>query len=72
VRPAPGGKTRLVIRGQGNFELPDLGPANFFYWRLFFEPVHFLMERKMMLNIRRLAEQASQEKVRQAPEQRAA
>jgi len=50
--------TRLIIRGRGNFAQPDLGNAvlNFIYWRLIFEPAHFVMERKMMLNLKELAE----------------
>ena len=50
--------TRLIIRGRGNFAQPDLGNAflNFVYWRLIFEPAHFIMERKMMLTLKELAE----------------
>jgi hypothetical protein len=50
-------KTRLIIRGQGNYN-PDLGNTflNFLLWRVLFEPVHFIMERKMMLGIKRRAE----------------
>jgi hypothetical protein len=49
--------TRLLVRGRGRFELPDLGqPLNFLYWRLVFEPAHFLMERRMLKGIKERAE----------------
>lgn len=52
--------TRLIVRGRGRFENPDLGPVlNFLYWRLVFEPAHFVMERKMMLGVKKRAERAS-------------
>jgi len=51
--------TRLPVRGRGRFELPDLGrPLNFLYWRLVFEPAHFLMERRMLQGIKERAEGA--------------
>lgn len=69
LRPLDGGqRTRLIVRNRGYFENPsptggdpvpwDLGPAgNALYWRGIFEPTHFIMERKMMLGIKRLAEE---------------
>lgn len=50
--------TRLIARGWGD-AIPDLhNPLlHFLYWRVFFEPVHFLMERKMLLGIRHRAEE---------------
>jgi hypothetical protein len=68
LRPLDGGRrTRLVIRNRGFYENPDpktgepvkfdFGPVgNLLYWRGIFEPAHFIMERKMMLGIKRLAE----------------
>jgi hypothetical protein len=74
LRPIDGGeRTRLLIRNRGYFENPnpstgepikfDLGPVgNLVYWRGVFEPAHFLMERKMMLNIKALAERTAKER----------
>jgi hypothetical protein len=45
--------TRLIVRGRGNWQ-PGL-LKSFFYFGVF-EPAHFIMERKMMLEIKRLAE----------------
>lgn len=58
LRPLDGGRTRLIVRGAGWFEMPDLKlpPLNFLYWRCFYEPGHFVMERKMMLGIKERAE----------------
>jgi len=52
--------TRLVVRGRGKFDQPDLQhPAlNFLYWRGFFEPAHFVMERRMLIGIQERAEAA--------------
>jgi hypothetical protein len=69
LRPLDNGeRTRLIVRNRGYFENPDprtgepvrfdLGPiGNLIYWRGIFEPAHFIMERKMLLNIKRLAEE---------------
>jgi hypothetical protein len=74
LRPLDGGKrTRLIVRNWGYFENPsltggepvkfDLGPiGNALYWRAFFEPAHFIMERRMMLGIKALAEERAQER----------
>jgi hypothetical protein len=71
LRPLDGGqRSRLIVRNRGYFENPNLSGGepvkfdlglvgNLLYWRLFFEPGHFIMERKMMLGIKRLAEQAA-------------
>jgi hypothetical protein len=50
--------TTLIIRGRGNFAQPDLGNPllNFIYWRLIFEPAHFIMERRMMMNLKEFVE----------------
>ena len=56
------------MRNRGYFENPsldggepvkfDLGPiGNALYWRGFFEIGHFIMERRMLLGIKRLAEE---------------
>jgi hypothetical protein len=69
LRPLDDGRrTRLIVRNRGYFENPnpktgeavpfDLDPlGNLLYWRMFFEPGHFIMERKMMLGIKKRAEQ---------------
>lgn len=51
------GTTRLIARGWGS-DIPEIhNPVgHFLYWRVLFEPAHFLMERKMLLEIKRLAE----------------
>ena len=60
LKPIDERTTRLLVRGRGRFENPDLGTVlNFLYWRLVFEPAHFVMERKMMLGIKARAERAS-------------
>jgi hypothetical protein len=52
-------QTRLLIRGRGRFDTQP-SPKNpllrFVYWRLVFEPAHFIMERKMLLGIKERAE----------------
>ena len=50
-------RTRLIIRGRGDY-YPDFNNAllNFIYFRLIFEPAHFIMERKMMLGLKERAE----------------
>jgi len=59
--------TRLLVRGRGRLEKPDLGAVlNFLYWRLVFEPAHFVMERKMMLGLKTRAERAYAEASRSA------
>jgi hypothetical protein len=57
LQPIAEGTTRLIIRGRGDFE-PDLknGFFNLILWRGIFEPAHFIMERKMMLGIKQIAE----------------
>jgi hypothetical protein len=63
-----GRRTRLIVRNRGYFENPnpktgeaipfDLGPiGNLLYWRVFFEPGHFIMERRLLLGIKERAEQ---------------
>lgn len=57
LQPIDEKTTRLIVRGRGEFN-PDLKNAllNFLVWRGVFEPVHFIMERKMMLGIKERAE----------------
>ena len=51
--PVHGGRTRLVVRSRGP-EAPDfLGRL---FWVFVFEPAHFIMERKMLLQLKTLAE----------------
>jgi hypothetical protein len=47
--------TRLIVRSRGP-EAPTL--AGRLFWLAVFEPAHFIMERKMMLRIRQLAERS--------------
>jgi hypothetical protein len=57
LQPIDEKTTRLIIRSQGDYE-PDLkNPVlNFLLWRVFYEPAHFIMERKMLLGIKERAE----------------
>jgi len=51
--------TRLLVRGRGRFDaqpFPKGRLLQFLYWRLVFEPAHFVMERKMLLGIKERAE----------------
>jgi hypothetical protein len=56
LKPSFGGGTRLVARLRGA-AFPGLGTrmANYLFW----EPAHFVMERKMLLTIKKLAEKQS-------------
>jgi hypothetical protein len=58
LRPIDENTTRLIIRGRGEYSYPNLKNdlLNFIYWRLIFEPAHFIMERKMMLTLKERAE----------------
>lgn len=51
--PIHAGRTRLVVRSRGP-EAPTLFGRLF--WLVVFEPAHFVMERKMMLQLKMLAE----------------
>lgn len=60
LKPLDEGRTRLVIRGSGDWGdsvLNKLGA------RVLFEPAHFIMERKMMLGIKSRAESLRREEV---------
>ena len=53
LRPLAEGKTRFLIRARGD------RPSSLLHWTLHlsvFEPAHFIMERKMMLTLKELAE----------------
>lgn len=52
--PIDGDRTRLVVRSRGP-EAPTL--LGRLFWMAVFEPAHFMMERKMMLRVKALAEQ---------------
>jgi hypothetical protein len=56
LQPKPGGATRLLVRLRAE-AYPSFVKrmANFFFW----EPAHFLMERKMLLTIKQLSERGS-------------
>ena len=66
LHPIDENKTRLIVRSQGDYE-PDLGNAvcNFLLWRVFYEPAHFIMERKMLLGIKARAEKLAGEDAKQ-------
>ena len=53
LQPLDGSTTRLLIRGRGPVTRSWLGLA---FDRSIFEPVHFVMERRMMIGIKQLAE----------------
>ena len=53
LKPINETKTRLLIRGRGS--KPANLPMKFFHYG-FFEPAHFIMERKMLITLKRLAE----------------
>jgi len=61
LEPVDERTTRLIVRSHGEYKMPDLGlaPLNFVYWRLFFEPAHFIMERAMLLGIKQRAERSA-------------
>jgi len=60
LRQTEGGSTRLIARGWGDANPHIRNPAlHFLYWRVFFEPVHFVMERKMLIGIKERAEAGS-------------
>lgn len=63
LQPIDEKRTRLIIRSQGDYD-PDLkNPLlNFLLWRVVYEPAHFIMERKMLLEIKRRAETLTRER----------
>jgi len=56
LKPVDETKTRLVIRARGN--KPESLPMKIFSYG-FFEPAHFIMERKMLLTLKKRAEEFS-------------
>jgi hypothetical protein len=60
VRPIDAGTTRLLVRGRGAPGRSLLGVA---FDRWFFEPAHFVMERRMMIGIKQLAEEGSRHRL---------
>jgi hypothetical protein len=57
LEPIDDRTTRLIVRSCGDYP-PTL--ANFVIWRVLTEPLHFVMERKMLLGIKQRAEAAVQ------------
>jgi hypothetical protein len=56
LEPAANGQTRLIARGRGaSTQTFRSHLTNLFFW----EPAHFIMERRMLLTIKRLAESTS-------------
>lgn len=58
LKPIDERTTRLIIRARGRLETGPLGSISHY---LLMEPAHFIMERKMMLTIKHLAEGVSRE-----------
>jgi len=54
--PGEGNTTRLIVRSRGP-EAPTV--LRRLFWSFVFDPAHFIMERKMMLRLRTLAEASS-------------
>jgi len=54
LRPLENNKTRLIIRARGC--KPSTLPTKIFHYG-FFEPAHFIMERKMLLTLKKRAEE---------------
>jgi hypothetical protein len=56
VRPIGEKTTRLVVRSRG-----PAAPSFFkrLFWVFVFDPAHFIMERRMMLRLKQLAEQTA-------------
>jgi len=60
LNPIDENHTRLIIRGRGDYYPDFKNPLlNFIYFRLLFEPAHFIMERKMLLGLKGRAEAAT-------------
>jgi len=55
---AGGGSTRFFIRGRN-----DMGSAVRIAMKLFLEPIHFIMQRRMMLGIKEVAEAGAKKPV---------
>ena len=62
-RPTAGSGSPTLVRGRSGYTFPDLKlrPLNALYWRGIYEPLHFIMERGMMLGLKRRAERAWRE-----------
>ena len=56
LEPIDDRTTRLIVRSRGDY---PPSPANFVIWRILTEPLHFVMERKMLLGIKQRAEAAA-------------
>lgn len=55
LEPLDASRTRLLIRASGDYERPSVG----LYLRLVGHPMHFAMERRQLLNLRRRVEAAA-------------
>jgi len=56
LEPIDDRTTRLIVRSRGDY---PPSPANFVIWRILTEPLHFVMERKMLLGIKQRGEAAA-------------
>jgi hypothetical protein len=55
LEPIDASSTRLLVRASGDYDRPAVWLLLQFVWR----PLHFAMERKQLLNLRRLSESAA-------------
>jgi hypothetical protein len=57
LKPVDATTTRLLVRARGGYD-PRIKNSviNFLLWHVLYEPIHFIMEQKMMKSIKRLAE----------------
>jgi hypothetical protein len=69
LKPVDEAKTRLIIRARG--AKPKNLPMKMFHYG-FFEPAHFIMERKMLLTLKRRAEEFALDRTDEAELQLAA
>ncbi len=60
LEPAGVSETRLLIRGRGAPRQSWLGLA---FDRAFFEPVHFMMERRMMIGLKQLVDYGARDRL---------
>ena len=71
LEPMDASSTRLLVRASGDWDRPAVWLLLQFVWR----PLHFAMERKQLLNLRRLSESAARmcdpPSARSSPETRA-
>jgi hypothetical protein len=65
IEPAGSGTSRLIVRWRCDFA-PTL--AGYLFWKYGIEPVHFVMERKMLKGISQRAERLHRERLTAVPD----